>query len=514
MPLLYRRLYHKPLSHSPDATPASLAVGLRIPFTEIALAGFIAAYIIHYVLRGRKQGSVHIRHEYQSLETNAPVQAYDRTQRLVHWLIAGIFLFLTATGFEIYLFPNLAVFHFSVFSLLWHEYFSFGLILLLAIHTFHELYSRRSLRLIVFTARDARLMMQRVGRFARGLLEQERTGKYDPYKKIYHASLGLATGVLAVTGVYLWDPLRLLPVQGLPAYVATGFLVAHIYASVLVLGLVAGHIYFSALPQNRPLIRAITRGTLSPQFFSVHYDSSVWKPNAVKAKASVVSKLTASLSEEAFTKYTGLQSRRSLANPNASVLIPFSAVQKTCGSRFVRSSAERCSRKQGALCLSDACPVLGTYTPPQVEVARRQFIKKSSILTGAILLMALGLDFMVNRPRAPPSGGTTSTTAAGPKPIANIKNLLPNSATYFSNPSGGPGILIRLSDGTLDAYSAICTHAGCEVQYYSPDRVIYCPCHGSLFDPSNGSAIRGPAYIPLHKIGLTLDQATGNIYVS
>jgi Rieske Fe-S protein/cytochrome b subunit of formate dehydrogenase len=491
-----------------------LLVSLSITITEITLAGFTAAYIIHYFLRGRKQGSLHIRHEYETFETNAPVRAYDRTQRLVHWFIAGIFLFLTATGFEIYLFPNLAVFHFSVFSLLWHEYFSFALILLLAIHTFHELYSRRSLRLIVFTARDARLMMERVGRFARGSLEQQRTGKYDPFKKIYHASLGLATGVLAVTGVYLWDPFRLLPVQGLPAYVATSFLVAHIYASVLVLGLVAGHIYFSTLPQNRPLFRAITRGTLSPQFFSVHYDSSIWIPDAVKAKASVVSKLTASLSEEAFTKYTGLQSRRLLANPTASVFIPFSAVQKTCGSRVVRSGAERCSRKKGALCLSDACPVLGTYTPPQVEVARRQFIKRSSMLTGAILLMALGVDFLAKRPRAPPSGGATSTAAAGPKPIANIRNLLPNAATYFSDPSGGPGILIRLPSGTLEAYSAICTHAGCEVQYYSPDRVIYCPCHGSLFDPSNGDAIRGPAYVPLQKIGLTLDQATGNIYVS
>lgn len=49
-------------------------------------------------------------------------------------------------------------------------------------------------------------------------------------------------------------------------------------------------------------------------------------------------------------------------------------------------------------------------------------------------------------------------------------------------------------DGLM-AYSAICTHAGCEVKSFLPDRgIMRCPCHGSDFDPANNGVVeKGPA---------------------
>jgi cytochrome b6-f complex iron-sulfur subunit len=51
--------------------------------------------------------------------------------------------------------------------------------------------------------------------------------------------------------------------------------------------------------------------------------------------------------------------------------------------------------------------------------------------------------------------------------------------------------------------SAICTHLGCTVQYFSSDRRFHCPCHGSVFAP-DGSVLHGPAPRPLEWLEVTL----------
>jgi Rieske Fe-S protein len=47
----------------------------------------------------------------------------------------------------------------------------------------------------------------------------------------------------------------------------------------------------------------------------------------------------------------------------------------------------------------------------------------------------------------------------------------------------------RAADGVV-AYSAICPHAGCEVNGWVEERLILeCPCHNSRYDPRNAAAI-------------------------
>jgi rieske iron-sulfur protein len=47
----------------------------------------------------------------------------------------------------------------------------------------------------------------------------------------------------------------------------------------------------------------------------------------------------------------------------------------------------------------------------------------------------------------------------------------------------------RSADGVV-AYSAICPHAGCEVNGWVADQqILECPCHNSRYDPSNAAAI-------------------------
>jgi thiosulfate dehydrogenase [quinone] large subunit len=65
------------------------------------------------------------------------------------------------------------------------------------------------------------------------------------------------------------------------------------------------------------------------------------------------------------------------------------------------------------------------------------------------------------------------------------------AATYGDPSDGSPDILIRESDGSLKAFSAVCTHAGCTVGYEGG--VIVCPCHGAQYDAETGEVIGGPA---------------------
>ncbi len=70
----------------------------------------------------------------------------------------------------------------------------------------------------------------------------------------------------------------------------------------------------------------------------------------------------------------------------------------------------------------------------------------------------------------------------------------------------------RAVDGIV-AYSAVCTHEGCDVSDWNEDALqLVCPCHDSEFDPSdNGQATSGPARRRL--AALPLEIADGRLRV-
>ena len=89
----------------------------------------------------------------------------------------------------------------------------------------------------------------------------------------------------------------------------------------------------------------------------------------------------------------------------------------------------------------------------------------------------------------------------------------PRSALGFTDPtSGDPGILVRLADGTVVAFDALCTHQGCTVEYDQPSGLLACPCHGAVFDPThNADVLQGPARVALAALPIVVDKATGAI---
>jgi cytochrome b6-f complex iron-sulfur subunit len=75
-----------------------------------------------------------------------------------------------------------------------------------------------------------------------------------------------------------------------------------------------------------------------------------------------------------------------------------------------------------------------------------------------------------------------------------------------------PVIVVNTDQGGLRAFSAICTHLGCVVEWDKQRQFILCPCHDGRFNPLNGAVISGPPPAPLSQLALTVEE--GAIYVS
>jgi cytochrome b6-f complex iron-sulfur subunit len=104
-------------------------------------------------------------------------------------------------------------------------------------------------------------------------------------------------------------------------------------------------------------------------------------------------------------------------------------------------------------------------------------------------------------------GGSKKASGGGTKPggavIASESEVAPGSAFKFKD-SGNPAFLVHLDNGDFVAYSAVCTHQGCDVAYQGGE--LACPCHGSVFDPANGAeVVAGPAPRPLPEIPVKVE---------
>jgi Rieske Fe-S protein len=120
------------------------------------------------------------------------------------------------------------------------------------------------------------------------------------------------------------------------------------------------------------------------------------------------------------------------------------------------------------------------------EPARRKFINWFLNTTvGAFVLSVL---YPISRYLIPPPAGE-STEATVTLPI-NPTEVKPNSGQIFKF-GNRPGILIRTPAGELRAFSAVCTHLACTVQYRPDLRHIWCACHNGHFN-LNGDNIAGP----------------------
>src|SRR5918996_114717 len=142
----------------------------------------------------------------------------------------------------------------------------------------------------------------------------------------------------------------------------------------------------------------------------------------------------------------------------------------------------------------------------------RRFTRKQVIVAGGATAAVVG-------------GGAAAVVIAGggeeggasPRlASAKVGDLQPNTPVSFEYPlRGQQSALLDLGEevpggvgdkGSIVAYSILCQHMGCPIQFNAEGGYFLCPCHQSKYDPGReGFVVQGVAQQPLPRIELEID---------
>ena len=135
-------------------------------------------------------------------------------------------------------------------------------------------------------------------------------------------------------------------------------------------------------------------------------------------------------------------------------------------------------------------------------------LNRRSVLRGAGVFALGGVaGAVVTAGRDDPADSANANAYGYDEPAAGSGSAL---AAMDDIPSGGglvladaKVVLTKADDGTVRAFSSICTHQGCPVSEVADGR-ISCPCHGSEFDANTGEVVKGPASRSLPTVAVAI----------
>jgi arsenite oxidase small subunit len=155
------------------------------------------------------------------------------------------------------------------------------------------------------------------------------------------------------------------------------------------------------------------------------------------------------------------------------------------------------------------------------KLSRRIFLKSSG--GAAAVVGAASAALLPTGAQAATAAGNTSTNLAYPKRNVGKAGGMPvNQAVNFSYPDpSSPCVALRMGSAVpggvgpnkdIVAYSTLCTHMGCPVQYDGGTKVFKCNCHFSMFDAeNNGQMVCGQATEDLPRVLLDYDAKTDTV---
>lgn len=157
-----------------------------------------------------------------------------------------------------------------------------------------------------------------------------------------------------------------------------------------------------------------------------------------------------------------------------------------------------------------------------VKVGRRFFLKSGG--AAAAVAGSVVIPIQNAKAAAPVNAAAAGSTALDyPKAAVGKATGMPvNEAVAFNYPDDQslcyaikmgnpvPGGVGPNSD--IVAYSGMCTHMGCPLQYDAGSRTFKCGCHFSIFDPEqHGQMVCGQATENLPSIKLSYDAKTDTV---
>jgi arsenite oxidase small subunit len=145
----------------------------------------------------------------------------------------------------------------------------------------------------------------------------------------------------------------------------------------------------------------------------------------------------------------------------------------------------------------------------------RRLTRKQALIGGGVLVAGGGTAAGVVLATKGGGGGPSYPRAS----IAQLSSVQPNQPISFDYPlKGQASVLLDLDHAvpegvgpkqSLVAYSLLCQHMGCPVEYQPALREFVCPCHQSRYDPERlGSIVQGVAMLPLPRVLLEVKDGS------
>lgn len=166
------------------------------------------------------------------------------------------------------------------------------------------------------------------------------------------------------------------------------------------------------------------------------------------------------------------------------------------------------------------------------DESRREFLKVAAAISG--VLAVAGIASVMKSIVIPSVPGQTGLTFPKVK-VSSVSELSTGVAVIFNYPlDNEPNLLVKLGekasggvgpDGDIVAFSQFCQHLGCVWGYVAPGKspavnktyvapgpVGYCPCHGSVYDLTEGAkVVGGPSPRPVPQVLLDVDPS-GDVF--
>ena len=137
--------------------------------------------------------------------------------------------------------------------------------------------------------------------------------------------------------------------------------------------------------------------------------------------------------------------------------------------------------------------------------SRRRFVEW--FLGTTLGAVALSVLYPVFRFVIPPEVAESATNSV----LAGTLSQMPSNSGKVFRFGSKPALLIRLPSGDVRAFTAICTHLGCTVEYRPDLQQIWCPCHNGFYN-LQGVNVAGPPPRALEQYAVAVSD--GKVWVS
>ena len=146
---------------------------------------------------------------------------------------------------------------------------------------------------------------------------------------------------------------------------------------------------------------------------------------------------------------------------------------------------------------------------PKHELQRRSFL--DTLLGLGFVSTAMSVLYPVWRYVIPPASAEPATDSV----VAGKASEFKNNTGVVLKFGTKPAILVRTAEGEFKAFTAVCTHLECTVQYKGDISQFWCACHNGMYDLS-GNVVSGPPPRPLQvfKVNLRGEPGQEDVVIS